>query len=135
MKSSKYLFLAIMAVILVGCDTNDPTQQLIGTWSEPYHVNNMVQSITFKSNGMAIYKYEPDTTFDIVVAEGGCQVYFKYSVVSNSQLKFTSYERQSDKDRSNYFNTNYSITHNVLIIDKLSLGDYGCVTSLKLEKQ
>ena len=31
--------------------------------------------------------------------------------------------------------SNYSITHNVLIIDKLSLGDYGCVTSLKLEKQ
>ena len=32
MKKFKYLFLAILAVILVGCDANIPTKKYVGTW-------------------------------------------------------------------------------------------------------
>ena len=49
MKTKFFLF--ALAVALAACNTNAPEKkELIGTWSEPYHVAVNVKSITFDNN-------------------------------------------------------------------------------------
>lgn len=49
MKAKFFLF--ALAVAFAACNTNAPEKkELIGTWSEPYHVTVNVKSITFDNN-------------------------------------------------------------------------------------
>lgn len=49
MKTKIFLLAGLLAVLCTACNTNSPEQkQLIGTWSEPYHVKTTVKSLTFK---------------------------------------------------------------------------------------
>ena len=134
MKTRNLLF-AMMAIILGACTPNEPKENvLLGTWSEPYHVQFMVKSITFKADGTAQYKFVPDTTWDVLIAWAGECVDFNYSVIDDNKLYCTNVHT-SPKTVSKDYVTSFQIHNDTLTIDSLSAGEYGWVKSLKLIKQ
>ena len=131
----KFLFFAIMAVVSGACSTNNPEMnELIGTWSEPYHVETMVKSIVFTNDGMACYSYVPDTTYDVIITYSGYYVNFQYSVLKNNRLRCTSMKLGVIDDVPVDYVTSYSIDKDTIMIDSLYLGAYGYVKSLKLQR-
>lgn len=131
----KFFVFATMAIILVSCNKNEPEQNavLIGTWSEPYHVNVMVRSITFNADGTARYNYERDTTYHVQSEYSGYYVDFKYSVEGQNMLHCSSLEKPYDYEPFDY-KTSFSIRNDTLSVDSICLGTYGYVKSLKLLK-
>lgn len=112
----KILLFTISVVLCVACDTNDPQQkELIGTWSEQYHVNINVKSITFNADGTLNYVDKPDTTWDNIPDWGGNYATMKYSV-KNQKLAFSG-----DRFSTPFsFSSDYSIKDNVLTIDSFA---------------
>jgi hypothetical protein len=54
MKTKFFLFALVVA--FMACSTNDPEKkELLGTWSEPYHVDIMVKTMTFNDDGTLTY--------------------------------------------------------------------------------
>ena len=114
--------LAIVAtMIFVGCNTNSPeTNNLAGTWSEPYHVNMYVASMTFDTmRGMAFYRNRPDTTWEIVLDDAGEFATLNYSA-SNDKIRFSGYSRFFKDTTYFEYVTGYSIKDNTLTIDSFS---------------
>ena len=128
------LLLCGILLFLASCDSNNPDpDRLIGTWSEPYNVNEMVKSLTFNHDGTLIYIDKPDTTRPFVITYGGEYKQLHYSV-QESQLYISGYNKvitvgdtiKTDSIAFNY-STSYSIKGNVLTIDRFSY-DYSLVT-------
>lgn len=131
----KYLLFVVMAFVLGACSINNPeANELIGTWSEPYHVETMVKSIVFTNDGMACYKYQPDTTYDVIITYSGYYVNFQYSVLKNNRLRCTSMKQGVIDDVPFDYVTSYSIDKDTLTLDSLYLGTHGYVKSLKLQR-
>lgn len=109
--------------MFAACNSNIPDEkrQLIGTWSEPYHVNIMVKSITFNEDGTLIYIDKPDTTWNTVVDDAGNSAKLNYSV-KNDKLIITGYTRPypSDDTKPFSFTSGYNIVENTLTIDSFS---------------
>lgn len=134
---NKLLFCALwcfMLLFVASCDSNNPdSDRLIGTWSEPYNVNETVKSLTFNHDGTLIYIDKPDTTRSVVIAWGGVYKQLHYSV-KESQLYISGYNKvitvgdtiKTDSIAFNY-SASYSIKGNVLTIDRFSY-DYSLVT-------
>ena len=96
--------------------TTDPQQkELIGTWSEQYHVNINVASITFNEDGTLNYVNKPDTTWDVVNHWGGEYATMKYSVKNQKIAFFGSYYSIPFA-----FSSGYSIKDNMLTIDSFA---------------
>ncbi len=121
-----FAVLAFIATILVACNGNEPEQnELIGTWSEPYHVETYVKTFTFCKNDTLIYTNKPDTTWDIVVDDAGQEAKLHYSV-KNHQLHISGERNIFDESTSKFvrepfaFSTGYSIENNVLTLDSFS---------------
>lgn len=126
MKTFKLIFLAAVAGIFIACEAISPEEKaLIGKWSEQYHVDINVESITFDEEGFARYQEKPDTTWDVVFDWGGNYATLKYSV-KNNKLHFSGENRVFNEETSHYedvpfsFVTDYSIQGNVLTIDSFS---------------
>lgn len=126
MKTLKLIFLAAVAGIFIACEAISPEEKaLIGKWSEQYHVDINVESITFDEDGFAHYQEKPDTTWCVVHDWGGNYATLKYSV-KNNKLHFFGENRVINKETSYYervpfsFVTDYSIQGNVLTIDSFS---------------
>lgn len=114
------LLLCFMLLFVASCDSNNPEQdKLIGTWSEPYHVNETVKSLTFKSDGTLIYIDKPDTTRSVVIAWGGVYKQLHYSV-KESQLFISGYNKVTTDSVPFNYSTSYSIKGDVLTIDYFS---------------
>jgi hypothetical protein len=127
MKIFKLLFLVAVSGIFIACDAINPEEQaLIGKWSEQYHVDMYVESITFDEEGLAHYQERPDTTWFVVPDEAGRFATLKYSV-KNNKLHFSGETSVWNDETSHYeenvpfsFVTDYSIQGNVLTIDSFS---------------
>lgn len=127
MKTKSYIFVwALCMLVCVSCNNNAPKQkELIGTWSEPYHVNTMVKSLTFYDNGTCVYADKPDTTWLVVPDYAGVCTILNYSV-KNSRLVFTGETEKYSDDWSTYqivrikFSTSYSIDGTILTLDSFS---------------
>ena len=125
MKTKFFLF-AMVAVFFAACNNNEPEQKkLIGTWSEPYHVNIDVKAITFCDDDTLLYTNKPDTTWDIVIDEAGQFARLRY-VANNHRLSISGDRIVFDNLTSKYvrepfaFSTGYFIKDNVLTIDSFS---------------
>ncbi|MBQ8832970.1 MAG: hypothetical protein IJ000_05710 [Paludibacteraceae bacterium] len=143
MKTFKLLFLAAVAGIWSACEAISPEEKaLIGKWSEQYHVDMYVESITFDEEGLAHYQKKPDTTWFTVIDEAGSFATLKYSV-KNNKLHFSGENSVWSEETSHYedvpfsFATDYSISGNVLTIDSFSYkgGHNSFFDSLVLYKQ
>lgn len=126
MKKKLFLFAAVVATICVACTVNSPeTKELIGTWSEPYHVETYVKTVTFYDGGTLVYTNKPDTTWSIVVDDAGEYAQLRY-VASKHQLSISGERIVFDESTSRYvrepftFTTGYAIKGNVLTIDSFS---------------
>ena len=120
-----FLF-ATMSLLLAACNTYEPIpNQLIGTWSEPYHVSIYVKSFTFYEDGRLEYQRIPDTTWNPVIDEAGDfgKLNFK---VKNNKMYLSGMGLYSKDDTSKYeyvpfeYVTDYSIMGNTLTIDSFS---------------
>ncbi len=125
MKTKFFLFAVVMAMC-VACNTNNPeSKELIGTWSEPYHVENMVKSITFNENGTLIYTNKPDTTWPVVIDYAGEFAELQF-VAKNHQLRISGERNVFDESTLHFvrepfaFSTGYSIEGTVLTLDSFS---------------
>jgi hypothetical protein len=125
MKTKIFLF-SVLALLFAACNTNEPeNKELLGTWSEPYHVNIYVKTITFWDNDTLAYTNKPDTTWDVVVDDAGQFAKLRYSV-NNHQLSISGERIVFDNSTSKFvhepfaFSTGYSIKDNVLTIDSFS---------------
>ena len=125
MKTKIFLF-SVLALFFAACNNNEPeNKELLGTWSEPYHVNIYVKTITFWDNDTLAYTNKPDTTWDIVVDDAGQFAKLRYSV-NNHQLSISGERIVFDNSTSKFvhepfaFSTGYSIKDNVLTIDSFS---------------
>ena len=128
MKAKFFLF--ALAVALAACNTNAPEKkELIGTWSEPYHVDICVKTFTFCENDTLIYTNKPDTTWDYVIAWGGEYNKLHYSI-KNHKLCFSGERIAFDDSTSKFvrepfaFSTGYSVEGNMLTIDSFSYNGY-----------
>ncbi|MBR6018565.1 MAG: hypothetical protein IK073_08095 [Paludibacteraceae bacterium] len=135
MKTKIFLIAGLLAVLCTACETNEPIEkQLIGRWSEPYHVKDMITSITFRKDGSALYQVIPDTTVldkdDIIYP--GDSVNFNYSVIGSNKLH--CYYDETFWNLPIESTTTFRIIGDTLIIDSLSLGYYHC-NGLRLGKQ
>ena len=126
MKTLKLIFLSAVAGIFIACEAISPEEKaLIGKWSEQYHVDMYVESITFDEEGLAHYQKKPDTTWFTVIDEAGSFATLKYSV-KNNKLHFSGENRIYNEETSHYedvpftFVTDYSIQENMLTIDSFS---------------
>ena len=121
----KILLFVAMVVLFASCNQNNPEQeQLVGAWSEPFHVNTMVKSITFYDNGMLIYTDSPDTTWPQVIDYAGVFAKMKYKL-KNNQLHFSgmyNYINENAKRDSIpfSFSSGYTIKDNTLTIDSFA---------------
>lgn len=129
MKSKLFLLFAL-AVAFVACNTNDPERkELLGTWSEPYHVTMYVKTITFYDDGTLVYTNKPDTTWNTVVDDAGQEAKLHYSV-KNHQLHISGERNIFDESTSKFvrepfaFSTGYSVEGNMLTIDSFSYNGY-----------
>lgn len=128
----KFLFFALMAVVLGACSTNNPEKnELIGKWSEPYHVKNTVRSITFDADGYLNFVEKMDTTWEIIPDWGGIYAKMKYSV-KKQRITFSGYylyiNENARRDSMFYtFVSGYSVNDNMLTIDSFSC-DGGIMT-------
>ena len=129
MKSKLFLLFAL-AVAFVACNTNDPKRkELLGTWSEPYHVTMYVKTITFYDDGTLVYTNKPDTTWNAVVDDAGQEAKLHYSV-KNHQLHISGERNIFDESTSKFvrepfaFSTGYSVEGNMLTIDSFSYNGY-----------
>lgn len=125
MKTKLFLFAAVVAMC-VACNGNNPeSKELIGTWSEPYHVEAYVKTITFYDDDTLVYCHKPDTTWSIVVDDAGDFARLRY-VAKNYQLCISGERIVFDDSKSKYvhepfaFSTGYSIEGNVLTLDSFS---------------
>ena len=127
MKKITLFIYVIFASLLVSCETSNPAEkkQLIGTWSEPYHVNNTVKSITFNNNDTLVYADKPDTTWNVVIDWGGQYARLRY-IVNNHRLSISGERKDYDYTTGKIvrepfaFSTAYSIEGNVLTLDSFS---------------
>ena len=84
MKTKFFLFALVVA--FMACSTNDPEKkELLGTWSEPYHVDIMVKTMTFNDDGTLTYTNRPDTTWNVVIDYAGEFAQLRYTA-KNHQL-------------------------------------------------
>ena len=125
MKSKLFLLFAL-AVAFVACNTNDPERkELLGTWSEPYHVEIMVKTMTFNDDGTLTYTNRPDTTWDVVIDYAGEFAQLRYTA-KNHQLHISGERKYYDNTIGKMayepftFSTGYSIKENVLTLDSFS---------------
>ena len=139
MKAKFFLF--ALAVAFAACNTNAPEKkELIGTWSEPYHVDICVKTFTFCENDTLIYTNKPDTTWDNVIAWGGEYNKLHYSI-KNHKLHISGYTLPYPwvGTRSFEFTTDYAINGNILVIDSFShnggVEDNRYYKQIKLYKQ
>jgi len=119
---AKFIVFAFIAAVLTACNSNEPSRkELIGTWSEPYHINTMVKTVTFNEDGTLIFSNKPDTTWNPVIDEAGDYAQLHYSVI-NHKLHFSGETRPypSADTKPFAFTTDYSIVNNVLTIDSFS---------------
>lgn len=117
----KYLLFAAMAVVLAACNPNNPEQRtLVGTWSEQYHVNEIVKSITFHANGTLDYVAKPDTTWDVVIDWGGDYAKQKYVVKDNTLFFSGNFSIDADESVPYAFSSRYAIQDDVLTIDSFA---------------
>ena len=125
MKTKLFLFAAVVAMC-VACNVNSPeSKELIGTWSEPYHVEAYVTTIIFEDAGTLVYSHKPDTTWSIVVDDAGDFARLRYAA-KNHQLCISGERIVFDDSTSKFvykpftFSTGYSIESNVLTLDSFS---------------
>ena len=111
-----------MAVLCMACNTNSPEQkQLIGTWSEPYHVSKTVKSLTFNGDGTLIYIERRDTTWDPMSDWLGDEAELNYTVNKNQLVIFGSTKETLEHPSEEFsFSSGYSIDGNTLTIDSFS---------------
>lgn len=122
MKARFFLVVAFSAVLLMACNNDNPDRNaLIGTWSEPYHVDITVKSIMFNANGTLEYLDVPDTTWETVIDWGGHSAKLNY-VVKNNKLYFSgdSHPLPFVGSKPFAFSSEYSIENNMLTIDSFS---------------
>lgn len=126
----KIFLLAALTILLAACNTNNPEQkELIGTWSEPYHVNIYVKTITFCDNDTLVYTNKPDTTWNPVIDEAGDFARLQY-IANKHQLSISGERIVFDNSTSKFvrepfaFSTGYSIEGNVLTLDSFSYDGY-----------
>ena len=81
----KFLFLALMACALIACDKKVAPQQktIIGKWSEAYHVNTVVKSLTFYEDSVLNYEEKPDTTWENIPDWAGNYATLNYTIRGN----------------------------------------------------
>jgi hypothetical protein len=127
-------FLVVLAVLFVACGSNandpDAPQQLIGTWSEAYHVNTHVSVLTFQKDGVLRYSQQPDTTWP-VVPTGGFSMTLHYSADKKNQLLVTY---SPDTATAFEYLSGYSIHSNTLTIDSFSYDGVNFYKPLILQK-
>lgn len=114
-------------MLMVACSTSSPEQkQLIGTWSEPYHVNTTVKSITFDEKGKLLFQEVPDTTWEHVIdwtgitAELGFSVKKRELCISSRGIKSAKGNQDTDYAEFEYY-TSFSIDKDILVIDSFSV--------------
>ena len=121
---AKTLFLMALVAILAACNSNNPEQnKLIGKWTEPYHVNETVKSITFDANGTAYYTEKPDTTWISIIDWGGIEEKLTYTVKKNKIYfsgEYPSHPLRGEETHKFSFATDYSIEGNTLTIDSFA---------------
>lgn len=124
MKTKFFLFALVVA--FMACSTNDPEKkELLGTWSEPYHVDIMVKTMTFNDDGTLTYTNRPDTTWDVVIDYAGEFAQLRYTA-KNHQLHISGERKDYDNTIGKMvyepftFSTGYSIKENVLTLDSFS---------------
>lgn len=143
----KIFLFAVVALMSVACNSNAPEskQQLVGIWSEPYHVKDAVQEFTFNENGTLIYIHKHDSTWTGIVHQWApSYADLQYSVTNDEKLRISGKGRTVDieaqtVDSVNFtFVTDYTIKGNTLTIDSFSY-DGGLLSrfyyNIKLEKQ
>ena len=117
MKTKIFLLAGLLAVLCTACETNEPIEkQLIGKWSEPYHVNSMVKSIVFNSDGTALYTWLPDTTLSVIPTGGGICWYFNYTI-KGDKLYCVADENNVNPQLQPELITGFRIEENVLTLD------------------
>ena len=123
---TKIILFSVLALLFAACNNNEPEQKkIIGTWSEPYHVNVYIKTITFCDDDTLVYTEKPDTTWNVVVDDAGRFARLRY-VANNHQLGISGERIVFDDLTSKYvrepfeFSTGYSIEGNALIIDSFS---------------
>ena len=138
------IHIVLIALFFASCNSNTPIEQkLIGTWSEPYHVNDMVKSMTFYEDGTVIYSNKPDTTWNTYPTYGGNYARLNYAIIENGKLRFSGYAPKFSTD-SPYIDTvlfafvsDFRIKAHTLTIDSFAY-DGGTMTdfekTLKLKK-
>lgn len=117
----KYFLFAMIAMLCMACNTNNPEQkELVGTWSQPYHVDITVKSLTFNTDGSLIYTDKPDTTSVPVIDWAGDYAKLQYSV-KDKVLHFTGYSKRSVTDSIPFaFSSSFSIKDKTLVIDSFA---------------
>ena len=122
MKTKFFLFVAVVALVFVGCNGNNPeSKELIGTWSEQYHEKEMIQSLTFDKDGNLLHLLMPDTTYTNI-PQGGFSTSLRYSIVETNKLLISRNMNDSHYDDIMPFEykSDYSISAGILTIDSFS---------------
>lgn len=110
-----------IASFFVSCKPVEPDHsQLIGTWTEEYHINPSVTSLSFGESGVVNYIVKPDTTWPSYPT-GGFSTTLQYSVTKDNKLLFYNTKNEKDSEVTPFeYKTDYSITANKLTIDSFS---------------
>lgn len=126
MKTTKLFIFSVLAILFAACNTQEPVpSNLIGAWSEPYHVNIYVKSFVFHEDGSLDYKRVPDTTWILVIDEAGEFGKLNYKI-KNNQLYFYGTGLKFNDDIRKYedvpfeFTTDFSLEGDTLKIDSFS---------------
>lgn len=102
------------------CNTNEPQNRLIGTWSQPERIEGNIKSITFNEKGVASYQDIPDPSRDILPGWSGFFASLNYSV-ANGKIYFSGQSTVNIPDTIPFeYSTDFFIYGNTLIIDSFS---------------
>ena len=127
----KLVILSILVIAsLASCNTNNPEQnKLIGLWSEPHHVKDVVKSLDFKSDGTVVY-----TETDMEPTEA---IILDYSIKDNQLTvsRFAVSDPPFIPDKSFTFTTGFVIKQEILTLDSFTYDGEIWIKPLVLEKK
>ncbi|MBR4563327.1 MAG: hypothetical protein IKO26_02620 [Paludibacteraceae bacterium] len=128
MKTPKLFIFAALAVLFAACTTPEPKpSNLIGYWSQPYHVYSFIKTMTFNEEGTLIYREKVDTTHVPIWTAAPDYAKLNYFVTDDNKLCISGRGRYIDIEAQTIdtvpfsFITDYTIKGKTLTIDSFSL--------------
>ena len=115
MKTKFFLLVAVLAVVLMGCNTNEP-EELLGTWWSLHHN----ESLDFRADGTLKYTSKPDTTEVPILDWAPIYADLKYSIETNDLIISGEREMSNHEKEPFQYTTSFRIEGKKLTVDSFS---------------